>query len=72
MGDFIDHDLDWGQDEEDAPEAKCKRCGKTGLTWYNIGTSGYPQWRLFNEEGLRLTPHVCPPQDHSNAFEDES
>ncbi len=73
MGDFIDHDLDWGEDDEDGFDAfrsapTCKRCGKTGLVWYDVGGV----WKLFENKGLRLVPHACPPKDHSDAFEDES
>ena len=72
MGDTID-DHDWMDDREDETpdEVVCKRCGAKGLTWYDIGTAKFPQFRLFENKGLRLVPHVCPPKDHSDAFEDE-
>ena len=69
MGDWADMEdraLDYDDGREE--EVTCKRCKRTGLTWYETADG----WRLYDYIGLRLVPHVCPPQDHSNAFEDES
>ena len=74
MGDMADEMYDWDDDFESANEEAyrnvptCKRCGKTGLVWYDVGGV----WKLFEYIGLRLKEHVCPPKDHSDAFEDES
>jgi len=35
---------------------KCKYCGKEGLSWYNLGSRGKPNWRLQEEDG---TIHEC-------------
>lgn len=72
MGDTIDMH-DWMDQEDDYPsdEVVCKRCHKTELTWYDIGTKANPQWRLFEFVKGKLKLHECR-IDHTNAFEDES
>ena len=69
MGDWSDLVDVWdeGAHEYRKPPT-CKRCGKTGLTWYDVGGV----WKLYEHIGLRLREHVCPPKDHSDAFEDEA
>ena len=65
MSDFIPL---YDEDPTDYDDAKCKRCGKTGLHWRDMGLNGVEKWRLFDD---RLREHVCK-QTTKNPFEDES
>lgn len=60
MAEPFDHsDLD----DEDPRDVTCKRCGQTGLSWYDVGGA---RWRLWDEDRDRL--HVCAPSQDLSDF----
>lgn len=45
----------------------CKRCGKDELFWQQVGD----KYRLFEaRKHGSIAPHVCPPPDVRNVFDD--
>jgi hypothetical protein len=40
---------------------RCRYCGKSGLTWKNLGSKNSPIWRLSDKNGV----HTCDAHSHS-------
>lgn len=51
------------EDDDEGPEAECRRCGKAGLHWEETEVG----WRLYNADQQR---HVCSAKSVADDFED--